>query len=114
MNIGASEGDFRSSVERYCGLKRAMLIEPQPKRVEELKCKFRAPRFSVHCAAAAAENGSATMEVLNWDYSTSLLPIRRNMPDAYGSLDIDVREVIPVRTLTLGELCRDLPEGAIH
>jgi len=110
IDIGASEGNFTSSVERYCGLKRAMLIEPQPKRVEELKRKFRASHFSVHCAAAAAENGSATMDVLNWDYSTSLLPIRRDMPDAYGSLDIDVREVIPVRTVTLDELCRNLAE----
>jgi FkbM family methyltransferase len=107
VDVGASQGNFTFSLERYCGLRRALLIEPQPNRIEELKKRFSDPRFSFACAAAASENRVVDMEVLEWDYSSSLLPIRRDLASAYGELNIDVREVIPVRTATLDELCRD-------
>jgi FkbM family methyltransferase len=107
IDVGASQGDFTSSIARYCGLRKAMLIEPQPKRVEELNARFPGPRFSVTCAAAASESRSAEMELLNWDYSSSLLPLRRELSGAYSGLNMDVRETITVRTAPLDELCKE-------
>lgn len=105
VDVGASQGDFAFALESYCGLRKAMLIEPQPKRIEELKARFRDPRFSFSCAAASSTSSVANMEVLNWDYSSSLLSIRQDLSGAYGDLNMKVREVIPVQTAGLDELC---------
>jgi len=107
IDVGASQGEFTLALQRYCGLRKAMLIEPQPLRIAELKEKFQGSGFLINCAAASSESRVASMEVLNWDYSSSLLPIRRDVPGAYGKLDMNVREVIPVRVASLDELCRD-------
>jgi hypothetical protein len=40
------------------------------------------------------------MEVLKFDYSSSILPVRRDLPDA-GVVDLDVREKIKCRVATL-------------
>lgn len=105
IDVGASQGEFTSSIENYCGIRKAMLIEPQTERVEELRARFSDPRFTFICAAAAAQSGTVDMEVLNWDYSSSLLPLKRDIPGAYGGRDMNVREVISVRTVTLDDIC---------
>jgi FkbM family methyltransferase len=105
IDVGASQGEFSFSIENFCGVRKAMLIEPQPRRVEELKLRFPDPRFSIVCAAAAAQRGTVDMELLNWDYSSSLLPLRRDISEAYGGRDMSVRETISVCTATLDDIC---------
>ena len=105
IDVGASQGEFTSSIVGYCGIRKAILIEPQPRRVEELKIRFPESRFSIVCAAAAAQSGIVDMELLNWDYSSSLLPLKRDIAEAYGGRDMDVRETISVRTATLDDIC---------
>jgi FkbM family methyltransferase len=107
IDVGASQGDFTSSIERYCGLRQAMLIEPQPGRIAELKSRFRGSHFNFTCAAASSDSAQGEMALLNWDYSSSLLPLKRDLLGAYGDLNMGVREVIPVRVATLDEICED-------
>ena len=40
IDIGASSGEFAASLDRFCGVKEALLIEPIPARCGELKRRF--------------------------------------------------------------------------
>lgn len=106
VDIGASAGEFTASVEEYCGIRRALLVEPQPKRVAELKKRFAESRFNVCGCALADKDGSTEMEILNWDYSSSILPVK---PTAGGSdkvIDLRVREKVRVDVRTLDGLLK--------
>jgi FkbM family methyltransferase len=101
VDIGASTGEFTATVDEYCGVRRALLVEPQPKRVVDLKKRFEGSRFDVHGCALADKDGSIEMEILNWDYSSSILPVK---PSAGGSnkiIDLRVREKVRVDVRTL-------------
>src|SRR5579871_1343176 len=79
IDLGASTGAFTLSIDRYCGIRKAFLIEAQPKRVEAMKAKFADSRFTVACAAVSSEERVIEMDILNWDYSSSILPVRRDI-----------------------------------
>jgi FkbM family methyltransferase len=107
IDIGASEGHFTSSLDQFCGLSRALLIEPQPKRYEKLREEFLAPRYSVACAAVADREGHLDMEILKFDYSSSILPVKRDRPEVNAVHDLGVREVVKCRLATLDTLCKE-------
>ncbi len=67
VDAGASEGSFTSSIEKYCGVKHGLLIEPLPDRFRELQRRFLPPQFDVINCALSAENHRSEMNVLNWD-----------------------------------------------
>ena len=101
VDVGASTGGFLDAVIAYCGVRKAWLIEPQPARCRELEEKYRGRDYAVFAGALSDHNGAAAMDILNFDYSSSLL---KAMPDAAGAgrqLDLGVREQVevPVRTL---------------
>lgn len=105
IDVGASQGAFTLSLDRYCGVRKALLIEPQPRRVDEMKTKLAGKPFTIACAAAASDERLLEMEVLNWDYASSLLRARRDLPAHSASLDLGVREKIQVETSTLDAMC---------
>ncbi len=105
VDVGASTGAFTSSMDRYCGVKRAFLIEPQPQRIAQIKARLAGSRFSFACAAVSSEEREFEMDVLNWDYSSSILPVRRDLPTVNAAIDLDVRERIRVPASTLDKLC---------
>ena len=114
VDVGASTGGFLDAVIAYCGVRQAWLIEPQPFRCRELEEKYRGRGFAIHAVALSDYDGAAAMDILNFDYSSSLLPA---LPDAAGAgrqLDLGVREQIqvPVRTLD-GLLDGDAAAGPI-
>jgi FkbM family methyltransferase len=105
IDVGASRGDFTSIIDKWCGIRKALLIEPQPARVNELRKRFYGPRFSFEQAAAASTHGRLEMEILNWDYSSSILPVRRDMPHVSAVIDHGVRETVAVSTMPLDYIC---------
>jgi FkbM family methyltransferase len=105
IDLGASTGSFTSVLDRYCGIKKALLIEPQPKRIETMKAKLPGNRFSFACAAVSSEESTIEMDILNWDYSSSILPVRRDIPTVTDAIDLGVRERIQVQASTLDNLC---------
>src|ERR1039458_2386863 len=105
IDVGASTGAFTLSMDRYCGIKKALLIEPQPKRVEGMKATLTGDRFSFACAAVSSEEHVLEMDVLNWDYASSILPVRRDLPSVNAAIDLAVRERIQVRASKLDKLC---------
>jgi FkbM family methyltransferase len=94
IDVGASKGDFTESMCRFCGVSKALLIEVQPKRCEELRQRFSQPTFQILCAAAGSKEDRMEIDILAWDYSTSLLKINRTDRNAFGTNDYSVRERI--------------------
>lgn len=106
IDIGASTGGFLDAVAAYCGVRQAWLIEPQPKRCRDLEEKYRGRGYTIFEGALSDVDGVAPMDILNFDYSSSLLPAT---PDAAGAsrYDLGVRERIQVPVRTLDHLLAD-------
>lgn len=105
IDVGASEGEFTSGLVRTVGVDRALLIEPQSLRCSQLNSRFADDRFKVVCAAVGAREDRLQMDILNFDYSSSMLPVRRDRPEFANGLDFGVREAIDVRVAPLDVLC---------
>lgn len=101
IDVGASSGLFTSAVQAHCGIRQALLVEPQPRRCRELERRFPEPRFVIAETALSDQRGSVPMDILNFDYSSSILPVLPEVGGADELLDLGVREklVVPLRTL---------------
>jgi FkbM family methyltransferase len=114
VDVGASAGDVTATVVEHCGVTRALLVEPMPARCRELEARYPDPRFVIRQCAASDTNGSTTFDILNADYSSSILPV---LPEVGGSgqqLDLRVKQRIPVELCTLDQLVTAAGlEGAI-
>lgn len=107
VDVGASTGGFLDAVIAYCGVRKAWLIEPQPARCRELAEKYRGRGFAVFAGALSDHDGVAAMDILNFDYSSSLLPAMPDAAGAGGQLDLGIREQIQVPVRTLDSLLAD-------
>ena len=105
IDIGASEGAFTQSLCQFCGVGKALLVEIQPKRCDQLRKRFPDPSFQVVCGAAGVREEDRVVDILAWDYSTSLLSIDRTDRNAVGANDYSVRERIKTRVRSLDRLC---------
>lgn len=104
VDVGASAGTFAHNIEQHYGIRRGVFIEPQPDRCAELRAKFPGPQYSVYQYALGDESKTCEMDVLRWDYSSSLLPVKRDLPNVTALVDLDVREKIDCRVVTLDEV----------
>jgi FkbM family methyltransferase len=107
IDVGASAGHFTAATREYCGIKKCLMIEPLPERMEELRARFLGNEFFFADAAASSSTGTADMDILNFDETSSLLDIRRDFPGVAEAVDIGVRDKIEVRVAPLDELCRE-------
>lgn len=104
IDVGASGGDVTGAIDGHYGVRRALLVEPQPFRCEQLRRRFPDPRFSVHQCALSDQPGTCSMDVLKWDQSSSLLPVRRDMEAVNSAFDLNIRESIECTVTTLDAL----------
>jgi FkbM family methyltransferase len=107
VDVGASEGHFTASLEKFCGIRRALLVEPLPHRCEQLRNRFRSGDFQVVCAAAGDCEKEIDLEVLAFDYSTSLLKIKREDPSLKRTWDFSVARSVKTRVRTLDSICAE-------
>ena len=101
VDVGASSGWTAEAIDKHYGIRRGLLIEPQPARCAELRQRFADPHFSVYQCAVADQARTCEMEVLKWDYSSSILPVKRDLLNMAEVIDLDVREKIACRVATL-------------
>jgi len=108
VDVGAASGEFAATVQAHCGLRSALLVEPQPAFYRQLEERFPGPTMTVHNCAVSDASGTMPMEILNANYSSSLLPV---IPEAGGAnrrLDLSVRETIVVDVRRLDDLARQV------
>jgi FkbM family methyltransferase len=108
IDVGASIGEFTEGIRKQFGLRRALLVEPQPDRCEVLRKRFATPVVTVADCALSEHSGDSELEVLNFDFSSSLLPLLRGDSTLTGGLDLGLRERIRCRTLTLDDLLAEV------
>ena len=104
IDIGASSGDFTARVIDHCGVTRALLVEAQPARCQELRDRFHETGFIIEHCAVSDRTGTIDMDILNFDYSSSILPVLPSVGDAGHRHDLTVRERVTVPTRTLDAL----------
>lgn len=104
VDVGASNGDFAMSIRNHFGLSRALVVEPQPARCKELSGRLEGKGVKVAECALSDHEGYEDLEVLHWDYSSSLLPLLRDESTILGGPDFDLRERIHCRVRTLDDL----------
>lgn len=103
VDVGAHRGTFTSSVDRFCGVRQGLLVEAQPERARELSEAFPAPRFEVANVAACDRASQIQLEVNEFDPTTSILRMRREMPELSG-LALGVKAKVPCKTARLDDL----------
>lgn len=108
IDIGASRGEFSAAVLDHCGIKRALLVEPQDDRIAELKRRFTGDRFAISQRALLDRAGSAELQVLNFDPCTSLLPVTAEAVFRDKQLNVGVEKRVQVPLSTLDSLLAQL------
>ena len=108
IDVGAHSGDFTMSIRNHCGLKRALVVEPQPARCKGLLERLGGKGIEIADCALSDHEGFEDLDVLNFDYSSSLLPLVRNDSTIHWGLDLGLRERIRCRVRTLDDLLLQL------
>jgi FkbM family methyltransferase len=115
IDVGASSGEFTESFSKFCGVRKALLIEPIPKRCEQLRGRFGGSNFQIVCGVVGDREAEMKMEVLKWEYSSSILPVMRSDANVTSKLNamarmesaLDVAEAIITRMQSLDQICSE-------
>lgn len=103
MDVGAFRGEFTTMIDHLCGVAAGILVEPQPKLALELRSRFMPPRFGVEEVALCDRDGTTGMEVNFTESTTSILKMRRELPEL-SSVDVREREKVVCQTTTLDRI----------
>lgn len=105
IDIGASEGNFFHRIAQLYQIKEAILIEPLPKRVLELKEKYSAkPNYQIIDVAIESSRGEKVFYVSQeFDYVSSLLLLE---DEEINNLQIKRPISIKIKTDTLDNIYR--------
>jgi FkbM family methyltransferase len=107
IDVGASGGSFTAAIDKQFGIRRALLVEPIPERCAQLRDRFDSTRVTVFEGALSDQDGFVEMEVLNWDYSSSILPVRRDIRNVSQTLDLTIRSKIKTKVATLDAVVQE-------
>ena len=109
VDIGASSGEFAQSMIEYCGgVRNALLIEPQPALVAELSSRFSRDTVQIRQCAISDKEHRTEMDVFNWHYSSSLLPLKPDTAGLDRIVDLKARERISVEVQKLDNVMASL------
>jgi FkbM family methyltransferase len=100
IDVGAHKGEFTRAIDKFCGVSKGLLIEPQPERAADLARDLRPPRFRVLPIALSDRDGSTLLRINVSDETTSLLPIKSDLPQHQG-IDLSVRSTVTCAVRTL-------------
>ena len=109
IDVGAHEGDFTRALSRQYPISTALLVEALPNKAAELRAEFNPPQFIVEECAASSAEGSVEFEMNALEKTSSLLKIRRDMPEL-AALDLSGSRRMRVRARTLDQLAAGLKE----
>ena len=103
IDVGAHGGGFTRSIDRFCGVKRGLLVEAQPDRASALASLFRTDRFEVKNCAVCDRAGEIELEINEFDVTTSMLRTRREMPEL-GGVNVQLKTKVRCKTARLDDL----------
>ncbi len=103
IDIGAHNGDFTECMAQYCGIKKAILVEPLTQKIELLRERFNAPEYQIINNAISDVRGTSRFEVNKAAETSSLLKIKRDMPEL-KEVDAQLVSTTECQTITLDDL----------
>ncbi len=106
MDVGAYNGSFTSSIEKYCGISQAVLVEPIPSMAKELLKTFSHPKYQIFSLALAEREGKQSFEVNEAKFTSSLLKIKKEMPE-FSHIHLGATDVITCETSTVDRLFQE-------
>ena len=109
VDIGAHRGEFTAAVEAHCGIRKAVLVEPQPSLQLALEERFVGDRFHVCNDALSDHSGAQAFEILAADSCSSLLQVKAETGFRDRQIDVSVKERREVRLSTLDEVMARRP-----
>ncbi len=104
-----SLGEFSASIDRFCGVRKGVLIEPQPKHAAHLRASTDSSRFEVLEFVVGAGQGTAKLEINQFDATSSTLAAKRESQYLSG-IDVGLVEVIECKSESLDALLN----GRLH
>lgn len=104
IDVGSNRGDFAAAVDAHCGVRKAVLVEPQPGLRRQLAARFPDRRFQVSDCALSDHTGVQEFEILAADSCSSLLRIKAESGFSGRQIDVRVIERREVRLSTLDHL----------
>ncbi len=105
VDVGADDGQFSSSIDRLCGVRKGVLIEPQPLHAAHLRAVKNTGRFEVLEYVVGASRGVSKLEINQFDATSSTLAAKRESLELSG-IDVGLREVVECQADTLDSLLR--------
>lgn len=112
VDVGAHAGAFAAGVAQLCGMRKAMLCEPNPEKADTLRRRFAGSTYDIFQGAICAHEGEAEFHVANFDAISSLMPILGSNPDL-GALDTSTKATIKVEAKTLDSLLGGIDFGPV-
>jgi FkbM family methyltransferase len=112
VDVGSYNGDFTEALAGYCGISRGLLIDPLPHKVANLRQRFHPPTYQVFECAVSASNGTIEFEVNETEVTSSILSIRKEMPEL-GDISLGVNKRIKCDTRTLDNIVKEANIDAI-
>lgn len=112
MDVGAHNGDFTKALENYCDILKGVLVEPLPEKLELLYQNFLKPKFYVFGCIASSENGIAEFEINEATVTSSLLNIKRDMPEL-AEINLSSRRIIQCQSKTLDDIAKEVELGSV-
>jgi FkbM family methyltransferase len=106
IDVGAYNGGFTASIEKYCGVSQAVLVEPIPTMAQELSVNFSHPKYKVFSLALAEKEGIQSFEVNEAEFTSSLLKIKKEMPE-FSHVHLGTTKVINCQTSTVDRLFQE-------
>lgn len=106
IDVGAHNGDFTKAIETYCGITKGILIEPLPDKLDDLKQVFQFPAYQVFGCAVSSENGVAEFEINEFEATSSLLNIKRELHEL-KTINLGTRKVMQCQVRTLDDIVKE-------
>jgi len=106
IDVGAHDGLFTQAVDRYCGVTKAILVEPLPHKVAALQKVFNSQNYYIYQCVAASKVETIDFEINDFEPTSSILKIKRNIPEL-ASISLGDSKVIKCQAKTLDELVKE-------
>lgn len=106
VDIGCNRGDFTAAVAAHAGIRRAVLVDPQPALAPDLRRRFPDDRFQIASVALGERDSVAEFAILAADSCSSLLTVKPEAGFAGRQIDTTVTERRQVEVTSLDELLK--------
>jgi FkbM family methyltransferase len=106
VDLGAHKGSFTIAMSHHYEIARGILVEPLPHLAEALRQNFPMPAHQIFECAVSDERGTASFEMTEDEFSSSLLKIKSDLP-ALAQVPLAKSRKLQVQVRTLDDIASE-------